>query len=447
MSRREMTIPDALRNDAVFVLEPENELLLSGRSHRIRLPGQGTGYQLTGSSGYIHVTGCLVFALVVWAFGLVASISSLDRAVSQNREYELQQSGIPLQATVTEKRGRAVSEPNDTNHVTFRYVIADRTYTVEQEVTFGQYASFSTGQQVEVKVDPDHPATARLLDDNGRVLGVGLDWMKVALAGLLFFALLLVGLILARVGWRVRNRRLAQSLDHPWLAWRIALVVWLGLGGLLTWWAVTASFQNHAGQLDNEGVVVDAVVETKRHVDHSYRRYVSYAYRVNDREYTHTDTATLEGYSLAEVGSHVWIRYDPDDPGYSRLVEGDDFHVPGAHKSSTTGAAIFSTAWGVTGALAVALLIGRLLVRWWRHRRLRRKGRVLPGEAITLDSYPLDDTSKLVRLHYAFVAPAGTPLRARTRTSYWRHKDRPPHVPRGTPVAVLYVHDRLHTVL
>ncbi|NDJ77483.1 MAG: DUF3592 domain-containing protein, partial [Chloroflexi bacterium] len=223
--------------------------------------------------------------------------------------------------------------------------------------------------------------------------------------------------------------------------------IWvIGLVISLDFWN-DAQTQDREYELTQSGKSIEAEVTGRNTTtsDEGHVTYfVSFRYRVNDREYELRDTTTQTRYDQAEKGASIRIRYDPDDPEFARLED----HAPAPRQLLSLGYKIFWVVWGL-------LVVPLLVLGFWpeirqrfRHRRLRRKGYLLPGTAVRLDHHRSENGPQVARLRYRFTTPSGTQIEARTAQVSCLLRTGPvTRIEGGETVMVLYVHDRLHTVL
>lgn len=163
--------------------------------------------------------------------------------------------------------------------------------------------------------------------------------------------------------------------------------------------------------------------------DDSDSYYVTYQYAVNSSDYTREQRVTEAHYNQAEVGGRVDIVYTRSNPQIA-AVEGTN--------SPPIGFLLFSLLWNAF----VWIPIGLGIKFYRQYKLLEREGKLVQGEILKV-SHSLDsDGDFILKLEYGFKVP-GTYQKLSKTESAQRNDLKGQDLPvRGTPVVVLYNHEK-----
>jgi uncharacterized protein DUF3592 len=220
----------------------------------------------------------------------------------------------------------------------------------------------------------------------------------------------------------------------------IFIVIPLIIGGL------AVQELNIRAKLDQSGVTTSATVTDQRistSTDSKGRRstsyYITYKFYAgqsnNDSPvlYTSEQLVSSDTYNNTFDGGSIDIRYLPDDPKTSRIMN-DNVNDP---KIMLFFMAIF---------LAIPILFIYFTLRnSGRNRRMESEGQIITGR-ITEAKLTRIKSNYQLALRYTFTSPEGEELSK--KESRVRNDLRNGGVPaEGTPVAVVYVHSKLYRML
>jgi hypothetical protein len=213
-------------------------------------------------------------------------------------------------------------------------------------------------------------------------------------------------------------------------------------------------------QLAETGIVVQGdVVSSRQDVmtgrTFAGRYFVTYRFSPADQStaYTKEQAVSREVFTRLIQDDHVMIRYLPTNPAVSSLA--------GQESGSNVGlTAYLMIVFGVIGAVIVLVFTGPELMRFLKHVRLWRQGRLVSGHVCACRRYatatstsfrPSEYGSALkgnffIELSYEFRSPQGKSIRGVAQRN--RIDLRQMCLPGfGTPVAILYVNDNHYQVL
>lgn len=210
----------------------------------------------------------------------------------------------------------------------------------------------------------------------------------------------------------------------------------------LTCWLVTDWYTRLSLNLWGSKVTGTVVARAEVIGEDSSDYYITYRYTVarsqDNHDYSQKQKVSYETYNRLTIGSAVTVSFFPDNPGFSRLA-GDD--VDNTDYNSL-----------------VLLLVGLLLLWGWssvftglEYRAFVRNGRLLFGTVIGCSAKLVSDDdgeSYTITVHYDFTTPDGYRKEGNKylnmKVGTFEHWAEPA---KGTPVAVLYVNDRLFQML
>ncbi len=231
-----------------------------------------------------------------------------------------------------------------------------------------------------------------------------------------------------------RERKLYES--GWWLVAMLPIIACGLLFGLLFLWGSLAEITARA-QLNSRGVDGQAQVVSHRESSSGFgaRRstthYLTYSLTdANGLSYTREQAVSAAIYGAA-VGDVIAVRYLPDNPAESRIV-GDYVTDPVLPFALSL----------VILAVPLYLLLDRIW-RWWRNRRLEESGQILYGEVMNA-SLSAGRIGIKLSVQYSFQPPVGMYKQAWASRRSWFLADVPEM---GTPVAVLYLNDRVYRML
>lgn len=189
-----------------------------------------------------------------------------------------------------------------------------------------------------------------------------------------------------------------------------------------------------------QGVVIQKWMHPTQPTHGSSTTTYSVRYTIAANEHSREATVPWQDYEQMAVGAQVAAIQDPDDPTFSRLT--CEWSVRNDFLTMAHGP-LEPLAWFALVAVPTACFVA---VRWLRKRHLAHRGRPLPGIVVSCRWGRLNlRGGESVCLEYQFTDPDGRQKVAKHtawRKGFCRHLPR-----RGTPVKVLYLHDRLYQVL
>lgn len=201
--------------------------------------------------------------------------------------------------------------------------------------------------------------------------------------------------------------------------------------------AIVISTSGTAGQLrqiEDTGTKVGGIVtdgHSVRGSRGSVSYYITYRYNVDGVSYDQQQRVGSSTYNGLYIGDEVTVRYLPDSPSVSAL-SGDN---------------VDNTILAENDVMAlVAIIVGGIFIAallWTdrRNRALSHRGQLLPGEIISATGRRGSKGAFNVTLHYRFRTPSGE-ISEKKSTANRPDLRKMPLPPPGTPVLVLYVHDR-----
>ena len=219
----------------------------------------------------------------------------------------------------------------------------------------------------------------------------------------------------------------------------VLLIATIGLAylGISDW--LTAQELNRRGILTN-GTVIDRSESSDDDGSSYYVKYHFFPVGSEGVTFVHEQHVSWDTYTRLQNGSQVSISYLPENP--------DVNHLGGADADSTSA----------NSSLWILLLPGLMLIvavnmvrRVWRYRRLMREGGVIFGELTRCSSEKVeDDSGESYRVAYSYKFPVSHnhdlhSTKYVCMSAYWFARWSAPA--NGTPVAVLYVNDKLFEML
>jgi hypothetical protein len=230
----------------------------------------------------------------------------------------------------------------------------------------------------------------------------------------------------------VGNRR------HLYVALAAILVSLLAAAWAITQWDAAA---RRSVDLNRSAVVAQAQIVSRRFQDRGRealsRWFVTYRFTVQGEGKTYQQELDVdqETYNRLVEGTPILIKYLPTDPAISVLAHDDiaplDLEV-------------------ILPALFGPALLTLLILVWafWvslRYTRFERQGQVIKGEVTACEGKAMPDHYH-VTLSYKFRTPADRELTGKITQE--RDDLKNEELPqKGTPVAVLYVNDKLYRLL
>ncbi len=187
--------------------------------------------------------------------------------------------------------------------------------------------------------------------------------------------------------------------------------------------------------LESRGVSIQGHVVSREWSDDSdssdYLTYRFNAGRPTIGTYERRQPIDRAMYEASPVGAAIRIVYLPDDPQRSEIA--------GTHYYGKN--ALFTAAMGAASVFVLGIWV--LALR--RIRRLERFGYLLDGEVVACSSH-VNDGDTVITLKYRFCTPENKPIvRSSDKSRNDLRKSSLPGI--GTPVAVLYLDERLFRVL
>lgn len=229
---------------------------------------------------------------------------------------------------------------------------------------------------------------------------------------------------------RIKNPRLISLVLPVIIMWALcALFGWLLLNQIREY----LTFR----QLDAEGVsttgtIIDA---SQKGGYRSPEYYITYQFNVEQtgngqQTYTHEHRVSPELYSLG-INSPVNIRYLPHEPTVSRA---------GSSQVNIFWLLLFSL-------IFLTLLLAPLfrVAPYRRKKQLERDGQVIMGVLQSCKGERIK-AGYGIDVQYSLQTPDGRSVTGR-QTSICNHLRKQPLPPPGTPIAVVYVNDKLHEML
>lgn len=240
------------------------------------------------------------------------------------------------------------------------------------------------------------------------------------------------------------KRRLYDSRTFYFAAlafWGVIAAV-LGLATLL----IGVFGQQTQSLLDASGATSEAIVvdretmsfATSRSGEQTTEFQVIYQFSAGGADggtaqvYLNTSAVSEETYHRTQVGDTIAIRYLPENPSISAIVGDTDTHAQGLM------------------AVGVVLLVASPLLWCWmiwlrmRNRRLTRDGQVIEGRILGAKMKRAYRAGYYMDISYQFFSPQGKELKGTATSMRPEHYD---SLSEGTPVAVLWVNDKLYRLL
>lgn len=144
---RQAPVPE--NDEALFLVNPANRALLSGKSKR-----------LTGSLGI----GCGLLFMIPF---LLAGILVIVMAFNEMSDYnELRAYGVITQGEYVSRRISTDDDGDDTYYVSFQYTYNDQSYTNEQRASWSTYDRFEKGARVNIEYVPHNPGISKIEGTN-----------------------------------------------------------------------------------------------------------------------------------------------------------------------------------------------------------------------------------------------------------------------------------------
>lgn len=164
--------------------------------------------------------------------------------------------------------------------------------------------------------------------------------------------------------------------------------------------------------------------------------HVQFSYSANEASYVVQQDVSADTYNKLAQGTHVTIRYLPDDPAQARLW--------GANADESNTQFYFFV---IVGICLAVLIFGYFLVEYvLRTRRLAADGQLIDGTIVGAN-LRRSKSNYVLKLNYTFTSPTtGQPLtrsESSNRTDL-KNSGTPSY---GTPVKVLYLNDKTYRVL
>jgi hypothetical protein len=194
--------------------------------------------------------------------------------------------------------------------------------------------------------------------------------------------------------------------------------------------------QSILGELDQSSMVIEAAVTGQRvGTNNRNSHYITYSFQpdaTSDQVYSRESWVSSSYYNEAVQSEVVEVRYLPDNPEISELVafpRVSQFPLP----------------------LAAFQILIPLYLTWVMFRararrdRFSNEGQVIRGELIELNGR-MNKSNYIVTIRYRFRSQLGSSIEGKSISAQNRLKDTVPPAS-GTPVAVLYVDDKLHRLL
>jgi hypothetical protein len=188
--------------------------------------------------------------------------------------------------------------------------------------------------------------------------------------------------------------------------------------------------------LSKNGVTkIATVTDGHKTTGRSTTYYLTYSYDVDvngqTTAFSNEETVSASLYDSTAIGAHVSIRYLPDDPATSRLLDED---------SNNT----FLIVIGVAFIIGGLFLIFSFARQYRRDRILERDGQIISG-SITKSSISGVGNKRQLHIQYQFLSPLGTELEG--KQSERRRDVQIESIPPGTKVAVVYHDDKTFRLL
>jgi len=234
----------------------------------------------------------------------------------------------------------------------------------------------------------------------------------------------------------LKNERV--PLDPGWERNLIAVGAFMMFGFLVGLYMLYDNLQTQsiAQQLEQSGLSIQASVTDQR-VETNDRNayYITYSFQPDptlDQVYSKESWVSRSYYNEVILSEVVDVRYLPDKPEVSDLV---DFPRVSRFPLYTI----------------VILFLGPPVVLWIlfrakiRQDRFGNEGQVIRGELLEFKSR-MNNGNYMVTTRYRFRSPLGSPLEGKSSSAHNNLRNTSPPAS-GTPVAVLYVDDKLHRLL
>jgi hypothetical protein len=212
----------------------------------------------------------------------------------------------------------------------------------------------------------------------------------------------------------------------PFLLIGIGLIGW-GVQRSAEWQQITSRGVLIRGQFMDRSISRDADGDVY---------HVIYGYDHNGSLFTRSENVSSDIYGRAEPGTWVDVVYVPASPSLARLAETNE-------TTEISFVFVFSLCWnGLAWPMFLAGIGGAL-----GNRTLERKGRIIPGEIVSCESYTDGDGDYTLRVQYRFQPPDGEQAIVKKTTSTRNDLKNKPLPEAGTPLAIAYCSKRLYRVL
>jgi hypothetical protein len=186
-----------------------------------------------------------------------------------------------------------------------------------------------------------------------------------------------------------------------------------------------------------EGTVIDGRTGTRigERGHHTTTYFLSYSFIVGGKEYSNEDEVDEDVYDRLKPGSQVKVAYFPGDPDISNI---------------STFSLTDSLCLTVLMLVVIGWTILFVMFQAYRHHRLSKYGQLLRGDVLAWEvaekkAFGRSETVWKVSVKYRFTTPAGQTVSAIKRFSLnkpsWLMGER------GSPVAVIYVNEKLYDLL
>lgn len=140
------------------------------------------------------------------------------------------------------------------------------------------------------------------------------------------------------------------------------------------------------------GVMTTAVVQDKSTStdDDGTSYYITYTFTTSDNRTRSSTQSVSEGrYNRIEYGQRIDVLYDPGNPGNVRIDGTNDIGM-------SVGILAFAGFW----ELFCVVIFGAVLRGMWMQRRLVRRGVVLPGRIVQVESFEDSDDDFNIRVSF-----------------------------------------------
>ncbi|MBN8592573.1 MAG: hypothetical protein J0M33_12485 [Anaerolineae bacterium] len=234
----------------------------------------------------------------------------------------------------------------------------------------------------------------------------------------------------------LKNERV--PLDPGWERFLIIMTIVAAFNILFGLYMLYDNFQIQSivERLALSGVSIQAdVIGQRVGTDNRISHYITYSFQpdpTSDQVYSRESWVSSSYYGNAVLNKVVEVRYLPDNPEVSELVA-----YPRASRFPVY--------------LIVIMILSGLSLVWVMFRakarrdRFSNEGQVIRGELLEFKGH-MDRSNYLVKTRYRFRSPVGSYIEGKYDSEQNRLKDTVPPAS-GTPVAVLYVDDKLHRLL